>query len=78
MIATPLLAALLFAQIQTPTVEVEGYTAAGEYVRLRGRMLGAVYVGCDAGPCLHVEAAGVAVVGDVIFRSGTDVEVMTR
>lgn len=55
-----------------PTVEVVGYTAAGEYVRLRGVMLGASYVNCPAGPCLDVVADRVVVVGDAVFSDGFD------
>jgi hypothetical protein len=56
----------------TPTVEVIGYTDAGEYVRLRGVMLGASYVSCPAGPCLDVVATGVVVAGDAVFADSFD------
>lgn len=63
MIASPAIAS-------TPTVEVVGYTDTGEYVRLRGVMLGASYVGCPGGPCLNVVAEHINVVGDAMFADG--------
>lgn len=65
MIASPVITS-------TPTVEVVGYTDTGEYVRLRGVMLGASYVGCPGGPCLDVAAEQVVVVGDAMFADGFD------
>lgn len=56
----------------TDTIEVIGYTDTGEYVRLRGVMLGASYVNCPDGPCLHVVADQVVVVGDAMFADGFD------
>lgn len=57
----------------TPTIEVLGYTDTGEYVRLRGVMLGASYVSCPAGPCLDVVASQVNVVGDEMFTDGFEI-----
>lgn len=56
----------------TPTVEVIGYTDTGEYVRLRGGMLGASYVSCEAGPCLDVVADQVVLAFDDIFSDCFD------
>jgi hypothetical protein len=56
----------------TPTVEVVGYTDTGEYVRLRGVMLGASYSGCAAGPCLDVVADQIVLAFDGIFSDGFD------
>jgi hypothetical protein len=66
--------ALLFLALvaPTPTVEVVGYTDTGEYVRLRGVMLGANYVGCADGPCLDVVADQVRLAFDDIFSDGFD------
>lgn len=67
-----LLIALVAQSTPQPTVEVIGYTDAGEYVRLRGVMLGASYVSCQAAPCLDVVADRVVVVGDAMFADGFD------
>jgi hypothetical protein len=56
----------------TPTVEVIGYTETGEYVRLRGSMIGASYVSCPAGPCLDVVANQIRLVFDDMFSDGFD------
>jgi hypothetical protein len=56
----------------TPTVEVVGYTETGEYVRLRGVMLGASYYSCEAGPCLDVVADQINLAFDGIFSDGFD------
>jgi hypothetical protein len=56
----------------TPTVEVIGYTDTGEYVRLRGSMLGASYSSCEAGPCLDVVADQIRLAFDGIFSYGFD------
>lgn len=56
----------------TPTIEVLGYTDTGEYVRLRGVMLGASYVSCEAGPCLDVVADQIVLAFDDIFSDGFD------
>ena len=56
----------------TPTVEVIGYTDTGEYVRLRGSMIGASYGGCEAGPCLDVVADQIVLAFDDIFSDGFD------
>jgi hypothetical protein len=56
----------------TPTVEVVGYTDTGEYVRLRGVMLGANYVGCATGPCLDVVADQISLAFDGMFSDGFD------
>lgn len=56
----------------TSTVEVIGYTDNGEYVRLRGVMLGASYVSCEAGPCLDVAADQVVLAFDDMFSDGFD------
>jgi hypothetical protein len=56
----------------TPTVEVIGYTDTGEYVRLRGSMIGASYVGCPDGPCLDVVADQISLAFDGIFSDGFD------
>jgi hypothetical protein len=52
------------------TVEVIGYTDTGEYVRLRGSMLGASYASCEAGPCLDVVADQIVLAFDDIFSDG--------
>lgn len=65
-----LIASPAIASTPTPTVEVVGYTDAGEYVRLRGVMPSASYVGCPGGPCLDVVADRVVVVGDAMFADG--------
>lgn len=54
----------------TSTVEVVGYTTEGDFVRLRGVMLGASYVSCPGGPCLNVAADYIDVVGDAMFADG--------
>jgi hypothetical protein len=54
----------------TSTVEVIGYTETGEYVRLRGSMLGASYSSCEAGPCLDVVADQIVLAFDDIFSDG--------
>jgi hypothetical protein len=56
----------------TSTVEVIGYTETGEYVRLRGSMLGANYSACEAGPCLDVVADHIVLAFDDIFSDGFD------
>jgi hypothetical protein len=56
----------------TTTVEVIGYTETGEYVRLRGSMIGASYSGCEAGPCLDVVADQIVLAFDDIFSDGFD------
>jgi hypothetical protein len=56
----------------TPTVEVIGYTETGEYVRLRGSLLGASYSSCGAGPCLDVVADQISLAFDDIFSDGFD------
>jgi hypothetical protein len=56
----------------TPAVEVIGYTETGEYVRLRGVMLGASYSSCEAGPCLDVVADQISLAFDDIFSDGFD------
>jgi hypothetical protein len=56
----------------TSTVEVVGYTETGEYVRLRGAMLGASYASCEAGPCLDVVADQIRLAFDGIFSDGFD------
>jgi hypothetical protein len=56
----------------TPTVEVVGYADTGEYVRLRGSMLGASYSSCEAGPCLDVVADQIRLAFDGIFSDGFD------
>jgi hypothetical protein len=56
----------------TSTVEVIGYTDTGEYVRLRGALLGASYSSCEAGPCLDVVADHVVLAFDDIFSDGFD------
>lgn len=58
----------------TPTVEVLGYTDTGEYVRLRGVMLGASYVSCEAGPCLDIVADQIRLAFDDLFSDGFDDE----
>lgn len=63
LIASPVVAS-------TPTVEVVGYTDAGDFVRLRGVMLGASYVGYPGGPCLDVVADQISIVGDEMFEDG--------
>jgi hypothetical protein len=56
----------------TSTVEVIGYTETGEYVRLRGSMLGASYSSCEGGPCLDVVADQIVLAFDDIFSDGFD------
>jgi hypothetical protein len=56
----------------TSTVEVNGYTETGEYVRLRGVMIGASYASCEAGPCLDVVANQIVLAFDDIFSDGFD------
>jgi hypothetical protein len=56
----------------TSTVEVIGYTETGEYVRLRGSMIGASYSACEAGPCLDVVAEQIVLAFDDIFSDGFD------
>lgn len=56
----------------TSTVEVIGHTDAGEYVRLRGSMIGASYSSCEAGPCLDVVADQIVLAFDDIFSDGFD------
>jgi hypothetical protein len=56
----------------TSTVEVNGYTETGEYVRLRGSMLGASYSSCEGGPCLDVVADQIVLAFDDIFSDGFD------
>ena len=56
----------------TSTVEVVGYTETGEYVRLRGSMIGASYSACEAGPCLDVVADQIVLAFDDIFSDGFD------
>jgi hypothetical protein len=66
------LAASAPAVESTATVEVVGYTDTGEYVRLRGAMLGASYSACEAGPCLDVVADQIVLAFDDIFSDGFD------
>lgn len=54
----------------TTTVEVNGYTDTGEYVRLRGVVLDAIFTNCATGPCLDVVADQIIVAGDSMFSDG--------
>lgn len=67
-----LIASPAIASTPTPTVEVVGYTDAGDFVRLRGVMLGASYVGCENGPCLDVVADQIILAFDSVFSDGFD------